>query len=183
MPVTAISDLPLLENVALGLLMAAPKHGYDLYHDFDALFGAVYDAGRSKFYARLNDLQDAGYLTAESIPQENRPPRKIYHVTPAGEERFRRWLVEPVDAPRHIRVIAPVKLRLFRLLGEPGALDFLDAQIVACQSRLDRESDRAEAVADAEGDDIFADMLYELRRQQLIGMLTWLEYCKGKVDG
>jgi len=182
MPITAIADLPLLENVALGLLIASPKHGYELYHDFIDLFGPVYDAGRSKFYARLNDLQGAGYLTAELIPQENRPPRKIYHVTPAGEDRFRRWLHEPVDAPRHVRVIAPVKLRLFRLLSEPGAQDFLDAQIDVCRTRLDREADRAETAAEAGDDEAFADMLYELRRQQLIAMIAWLEYCKGKIE-
>jgi DNA-binding PadR family transcriptional regulator len=182
MPVTAIADLPLLENVALGLLMIAPKHGYALYRDFSTLFGTVYDAGRSKFYARLNDLQEAGYLSAELIPQANHPPRKIYHVTSAGEARFRQWLHQPIDAPRHIRVIAPVKLRLFRLLGERGAQDFLEAQIAACRSRLDREADRAETAVEAGGDEAFADMLHELRRQQLIGMIAWLEYCKSRVD-
>ena len=182
MPVTAIADLPLLENVALGLLLVAPKHGYELYHDFSMLFGTVYDAGRSKFYARLNDLQEAGYLSAKVIPQANHPPRKIYRVTPAGEARFRQWLHEPINAPRHIRLIAPVKLRLFRLLDESGAQDFLDAQIATCRARLDREADRVETAAEAGDDEAFADMLYELRRQQLIGMIAWLEYCKGRVD-
>jgi len=181
MPVTAIADLPLLENVALGLLIVAPKHGYELYHDFSALFGTVYNAGRSKFYARLNDLQEAGYLSAKLIPQANHPPRKTYHVTPAGEARFRQWLHEPIDAPRHVRVIAPIKLRLFRLLGEAGTQDFLDAQIAACRARLDREADRAETAVEAGDDEAFADMLYELRRQQLIGMIAWLEYCKGRL--
>ncbi len=171
----------LLDYIALGLLVAGPSHGYELYQDFVEHFGAVWQAGRSKFYATLADLQAVGYLDATTEPQEGRPPRKVYHLTEAGRAAFDRWLAEPVQAPRDVRVAIPVKLRFFDMLAIRGADKLLNAQIASCQARLDREARRPEAGRPAE-DDRFEDVLHEFRRRQLRAMIDWLNYCKARFE-
>lgn len=174
---TAIERL--LDYIALGLLVSGPSHGYELYQDFVEHFGAVWQAGRSKFYATLADLQAAGYLDATTEPQQDRPPRKVYRLTEAGRAAFDRWLTEPVQAPRDVRVAIPVKLRFFDMLAIKGADRLLDAQIASCQARLDREARRPGAGHPAE-DDLFEDVLHEFRRRQLLAMIGWLNYCKAR---
>jgi PadR family transcriptional regulator AphA len=167
----------LLDYIALGLLLGEPNHGYALYETFVAGFDPAWQAGRSKFYATLNDLHDGGYLDAETVPQEGRPPRRVYSVTEAGRAAFQRWLDEPTTQPRDVRVIVPVKLRLYEMLGLGGADDLLDAQIAVCEERLAFEAQRAET-PQAEADDLFYTLLYEFRRRQLLAMIDWLGYCK-----
>lgn len=172
----------LLAYIALGLLVPEPKHGYALYRDFVEVFGPVWQAGRSKFYATLAELhENAGHLDAELEPQENRPPRKVYRITQAGRAAFERWLLEPVAQPREVRTVVPVKLRFFEMLGLAGAEDLLDAQIDVCQARLDREARRASSRE--EEDDFFYDLLYEFRRSQLAGMINWLHTCRVRFAG
>lgn len=171
--------IPLLEHIALGLLMAQPKHGYELYRDFRQAFEGVWDAKRSKFYAALGDLCTAGYLDVSTEVQENRPPRKVYHLTPVGREVFMRWLYAPVDAPREVRVVLLAKLRFFDLLGLPDAERLLDAQIARCQARLEEETRRVAAHRERTGG-LYGELVHEFRRSQLAAMIEWLHACKAR---
>lgn len=167
----------LLDYIALGLLLEQPNHGYALYEAFVDEFNPVWQAGRSKFYATLNDLHDAGFLDAEVIPQQGRPPRRVYSVTEAGRAVFHRWLDEPTAQPRDVRVIVPVKLRLYEIVGLTDAGDLLDAQIAVCRERLAFEARRVDT-SQAEAEDLFFDLLFEFRRRQLTAMIDWLAFCK-----
>ncbi len=171
----------LLKHIALGLLMTHPKHGYELYQDFRQAFGGVWDAKRSKFYAALADLPTAGYADVSTEMQEGRPPRKVYRLTSSGREAFLRWLYEPVDAPREVRVALLVKLRFFNLLGLPHVNRLLEAQIARCQVRLEEESRRAAAYRQSAGD-WYHELVHEFRRSQLAAMLEWLHACQKRLN-
>ena len=162
----------LLPHIALGLLDAGPRHGYGLYQDFAEAFGSLWRAGRSKFYATLADLQAAGHLTAEMEPQPNSPPRKVYALTDSGRTALQAWLAEPAPTPRALRVVIPVKLRLYDLLGWPGVGALLDAQTRVCADRLARER------AQAAGDDPVDALVSDLRQRQLTALIEWLAACR-----
>lgn len=192
--ITSATD-QLLEHIALGLLLEGPNHGYELFHEFEATFGAVWQAGRSKLYATLAGLEAQGDLSVTHEPQSDRPPRKVYELTAAGRERFEQWLTEPVVQPREIRTVIPVKLRFYEILGRSDAEVLLDAQIGVCVERIDRERKRrAAAAGDVEEqtssqaelpvlhDDLFYDLLYDFRRRQLAAMIDWLTYCKSRLS-
>lgn len=165
----------LLPHIALGLLDAGPRHGYGLYQDFVEAFGSLWRAGRSKFYATLADLQAAGHLTAEMEPQPNSPPRKVYALTDSGRAALRVWLAEPAPTPRALRVVIPVKLRLYDLLGWPGVEGLLAAQTAVCMQRLALEDDRAAA-----GDPV-TELVIDLRRRQLVALIEWLGACRARL--
>jgi DNA-binding PadR family transcriptional regulator len=170
-----------LQNVALGLLMRGPKHGYGLYQDFTDFFGSIWKAGQTKFYVALTDLQGGGFLDATMEPQENRPARKVYHLTEAGREQFLSWLREPVRSMRTVRVEFIAKLRFFDLLGIAGAGALIDAQITVFQAMVD-EWEGAVAGSGAVEADPFYGLVYDFRVRQARFIIEWLEACKTHVE-
>ncbi|MBK8023481.1 MAG: PadR family transcriptional regulator [Chloroflexi bacterium] len=116
------SPLPAL----LGLLMAGPKHPYELYQDFERELGRVWHIGQSHFYAYLKQLAANGMVVVRVEPQPNRPARHIYHLMPAGEAEFLTWLHQPTQRVRHIRLEFLSRLYFYRRMKLPGL-----AQVVA----------------------------------------------------
>ena len=165
-----------LHNLALGLLAVEPKHGYGLYQDFETYFGSIWKAGQTKFYVALTTLQEQGYLDATLEPQENRPPRKVYHLTDKGREAFLAWLHEPIYSMRAMRVEFIAKLRFFDLLGRPGGDELIDRQIAIYESLL------AEWEAARSPDD-FQDLVRDYRIRQARGIIDWLQAARRKLFG
>lgn len=170
---TGFASFP-LENLALGLLMDGPKHGYQLYQDYEHFFRSIWKVGRSKFYAALASLYAAGDLDAVTEPQDDRPPRKIYHLTESGRRRFLDWLYQPVMPIRAVRVELLAKLRFFTLLELPNPERLIDGQIEICQHLL------AQQITSIHGatEDPFTDLLFEFRHKQILWILDWLHGCR-----
>jgi DNA-binding PadR family transcriptional regulator len=172
-----------LDQVALGLLIPGPKHGYGLYQDFVEGFGtgdsygAIWKAGQTKFYVTLTALEKEGYLESIMEPQEGRPPRKVYSLTDEGRTHFLDWLRRPVHSMRAIRVEFIAKLRFFNLLNLPDAGDLLDAQTEVFHAILD-EWENAAPVDEA---DPFFEIVVDFRKRQVAFLLEWLAACKNRV--
>lgn len=168
-----------LEQLALGLLMRGPAHGYELYRAYEAEFLPIWKVGRSKFYAALASLSEAGYLTVETELQEERPPRKIYQLTQAGQQRFDVWLHQPVTPVRAIRVEFLAKLRFIEQLQLVDADQIIDGQIAACQAAVD-ELARHSTDTDDESDPVL-DLVHDFRRRQAMFIIEWLEVCRARL--
>src|SRR5260370_6348901 len=94
------------EYVLLGLLKSRPMHGYEMFQQFtNGTLGQIVHIEMSQMYAFLKKLERLHYVEAEVEPQGTRPPRKIFRLTPDGEELFRQWLIEAVEKPREIRIL------------------------------------------------------------------------------
>ena len=86
-----------LEHALLGFLDYQPMTGYDLKQHFDRSIYYFWNAKLSQIYPALNRMREEGRLTMEVDYQEDRPNRKVYHITKTGREELHRWLLEPVD--------------------------------------------------------------------------------------
>jgi PadR family transcriptional regulator, regulatory protein AphA len=84
-----------LEHAVLGFLSYGPLSGYDLKKAFDLSVRHFWPADQSQIYRTLGRMEQEGWVEVEVIQQEDRPPRKVYSVTPAGEEELTRWLLAP----------------------------------------------------------------------------------------
>jgi len=84
-----------LDKAILGFLSYKPFTGYDLKKVFDSSVHHFWPADQSQIYRTMSRLEDQGYLTSERIPQEDRPPQKLYHLTKAGKEALYTWLKGP----------------------------------------------------------------------------------------
>ncbi len=85
-----------LEHAILGFLNYRAFSGYDLKKAFDTSVNHFWPADQSQIYRTLARLAERGWAEMEIVPQEDRPDRKEYHITDAGREELRRWLVTPL---------------------------------------------------------------------------------------
>jgi len=91
-----------LEYAILGFLNYHPYTGYDLKKIFDTSVRHFWQADQSQIYRTLSRLTEHGYVEMEKVPQEDRPDRKVYHITRVGRAELIKWLSSspPLDGPR-----------------------------------------------------------------------------------
>jgi DNA-binding PadR family transcriptional regulator len=163
------------QEVVLALLAKEPSHGYQLRARLQQALGPVGDAmNAGQIYVTLARLEKAALVTAEhSAGLPDRPDRKVYALTAAGQQRVAGWLTE-VSWPRpdlaefHLKLIAAAAARL----ADPIAI--VDAQRRELLRRL-RDAQRA---AMAEPDRSDAALLLEGIVLRLQADLRWLEACE-----
>jgi DNA-binding PadR family transcriptional regulator len=76
----------------LGLLRQQDMHGYQLYEFIEQDLSACTDLKKSTAYYLLNKMAADGWITEEQARDGNRPPRRVYSLTPAGEAAYQRIL-------------------------------------------------------------------------------------------
>ena len=81
-----------LEHAIQGFLTCRPLSGYDLKKFFDETVRHFWSAPQSQIYRTLARMAETGWVEMERIKQEDRPDRKVYHVTGEGRDELRRWL-------------------------------------------------------------------------------------------
>ena len=87
-----------LESVLLGLIsMHNGISGYDLNAIMRESTGYLLSASLSHIYPALKRLHERGLVSYQDTPIKNRPAKKSYSITPAGEKVLRAWLTEPVE--------------------------------------------------------------------------------------
>lgn len=80
----------------LGLLAYwGPLSGYDIKGLFDHVLSAMWGAAHSQIYNELRRMKDLGWVVMEREEQESRPDRKVYQITPAGQEALIAWQKQP----------------------------------------------------------------------------------------
>lgn len=73
------------ELLLLGLLQKEEMHGYQLHEFIDSFMQTCVDLKKSTAYYLLEKMTKEGYVTRTEEREGNRPPRRVYHLTPAGE--------------------------------------------------------------------------------------------------
>lgn len=169
-----------MQEVVLAMLAKEPSHGYELRARLRAALGPLGEAmNAGQVYVTLTRLEKAGLVSADVVagePQDgrpDRPDRKVYRVTAAGQDRVAAWLAEvswpkPDLAEFHLKLVAAAAARL----ADPVAL--VDAQ----RRELLRRLRDAQRVALAEPDGSTAGLLLEGVVLRLQADLRWLEACE-----
>lgn len=85
-----------LDHAILGFLQCGPMSGYDLKAVFDLSVQHFWPADQSQIYRTLSRTAESGWASVEVVEQEDRPDRKIYHITDSGEAELHRWLSTPL---------------------------------------------------------------------------------------
>jgi len=76
------------ELLLLGLLQKEEMHGYQLHEFIDSFMQTCVDLKKSTAYYLLEKMTKEGYITRTEEREGNRPPRRVYHLTQAGEAHF-----------------------------------------------------------------------------------------------
>jgi DNA-binding PadR family transcriptional regulator len=173
--------LPLtIEHALLGFLRQQPMHAYEIHQTLlraEAL-GLVWHLKQSPVYVMLERLEEAGYVTPSLEPQGSRPPRKLLHLTVAGQQAFEQWQAAPVAHGRDFRLEFLAKL-YFASQGEPAAAGALIAdQQATCRGWL--LDLRAQANELSEPRD-YDWLVIQFRIGQIEAILSWLDICADTV--
>lgn len=160
-----------IEMVALGFLVRAPAHGYQLYQQVQDELGFFWHIGMGYLYNALRALEQEGLVASSQVPQADRPSRKVYSITPAGKRAFMKWVRSPVQAVRDLRVEFLAKLYFHLALNLEGTDELLAAQRALLRERL---AQMEEARARMEAGD-FRAVVLDLRCRQTRAALEWVE--------
>lgn len=76
--------------LVLHVLAEEPMYGFQLVEALRERTGGVLDFAEGMLYPMLHKLERSGLLAAEWRPSVDGPPRKYYHVTPAGLDELER---------------------------------------------------------------------------------------------
>ncbi|GAA2106067.1 PadR family transcriptional regulator [Actinomadura alba] len=162
-----------MQDVVLALLAKEPSHGYELRARLQHALGPLGDAlNAGQVYVTLGRLEKAGLVAAQRVGQTDRPDRKVYELTAAGQDRVTAWLAEvgwakPVSAKFHLKLVAVAAAGL----ADPVAI--VDAQ----RRELLRQLGDLQGAALAEPDGSSAALLLEGAVLRLQADLRWLEAC------
>lgn len=167
-----------LRYLALGLLMKEPGHGYHLDQTLEEDFQMIWKAGQTKLYVTLSKLEDQGLLRSEMEPQDNRPDRKVYHLTEKGRKTFLEWLKKPVPSMRAVRVELIAKLRFYDLLALPGVEDLIRSQKAVFQRMIEEWEVEKEQEQDS-----FLAWVYDFRIRQAEFINQWLSVYRVQEGG
>lgn len=113
-----------LEHAILGFLNYKPLSGYDLKALFDLSVKHFWPADQSQIYRTLSKLAESDFAEIEVVEQDERPDRKIYHITETGKEELHRWLLTPPPA-KSDRVAELIQIFFAGQLNDEEALSIL----------------------------------------------------------
>jgi DNA-binding PadR family transcriptional regulator len=160
-----------VQDVLLALLAKEPSHGYELRARLQEALGPLQDAlNAGQVYVTLTRLERSGLVSAEHVGQVDRPDRKVYALTAAGQQRVQTWLADvswakPTDF--HLKLVAAAAARL----ADP--VDIVEAQ----RRELLRRLADVQRAALAEPDGSAAALLLDGVVLRLEADLRWLDAC------
>jgi DNA-binding PadR family transcriptional regulator len=168
------------QEVVLAMLAKEPSHGYQLRARLQLALGPLGDAlNAGQIYVTLARLEKAGLVECErAAGLADRPDRKMYELTAAGQQRVAGWLTE-VSWPKPDLAEFHLKLVAAAAAGLADPISIVDAQRRELLRRL-RDAQRA---AMAEPDRSAAGLLLEGIVLRLQADLRWLEACERNWTG
>jgi DNA-binding PadR family transcriptional regulator len=160
-----------VENALLGLLRREPRHGYDLAREFapETPLGEVVHLEMSMLYAHLKKLEREGLVRSITQTLGPRPPRKVFELTPSGQEFLDVWLAEPVERTRDLRLEFLLKLYIARDIDPNLTRRLIAAQHDVCARFVSSLQEQIDAEEDG-----FRRLVLEMRMAQNEALLGWL---------
>jgi DNA-binding PadR family transcriptional regulator len=126
-----------LEHAILGFLNYKPFSGYDLKKAFDTSVQHFWPADQSQIYRTLARLADRGLAEQEVVKQEDRPDRKVYHITEEGKAELGRWLTTPLPQ-RDVREATLIQVFFAGQLSDGEILEIFEREAEHLRGILER---------------------------------------------
>jgi DNA-binding PadR family transcriptional regulator len=159
----------------LALLSRQPAHGYELKQALEQRFdGVLPPLNAGQIYTTLQRLERDGLVAGDQIAQSDRPNKRVYALTQAGDDALRDWLESPTAGAR-------LKDEFFMKLALAGA--FADPRVLIDRQRRTylqalHDLDR---IAASGGTDGMAQLLLEGAALHLEADLKWLDLCEQRL--
>lgn len=156
------------ELLLLGLLRSHEMHGYHLYEIIDRHLGTSVPLKKPTAYRLLSRMSEDGWITYREERDGNRPPRRVYTITPEGEHAFQQLLRENLADYRPADFHSDISLAFLDLL--PVEESF--ALLLRRRSMVDGLMQAMLTVDSHHGS---FQLVIEHRRRHLSTELEWLD--------
>jgi len=176
-----------LDLALLGLIAEVPGvSGYDIMKIFDLSMAHYWHAHPTQIYPTLDRMEEFGLIKHRNVVQRNRPNKRLYTITSAGERLLIEWLESPFEG---INLKHPPLLRCRFLghLGADGAIAVLQEERRSWAIHLKRYRELEKTYfADGKGyRDVNAMFsMFTLKRgiEWMGENIRWCEWAIGEVD-
>ncbi|MEL7224132.1 MAG: PadR family transcriptional regulator, partial [Cyanobacteria bacterium J06576_12] len=125
-----------LSHAILAALFNQPCSGYDLVKRFNKSVEYYWSASHQQIYKALAKLEEADYVLAEKIEQENRPNKKHYTVTENGRVHLQQWIGETEDDLSPLKSNLLVKLSVGHMVPTETLLTTLSTYYLQHREKL-----------------------------------------------
>ncbi len=98
-----------LSHTILTFLVGSNYSGYDLNKRFEDAVSFFWKASHQQIYRDLAKMESLGWVECETVPQQGKPDKKLYHITPLGQQELENWFELPCQ-PTQIREDLLVKV-------------------------------------------------------------------------
>ncbi|MFM2304009.1 MAG: hypothetical protein RLZZ135_1419 [Cyanobacteriota bacterium] len=167
-----------LVHVILGLLQQQERTGYDLKTKcFDDCIAHLWPADQAQIYRTLDKLESQGLITCIVEIQHDRPNRKVYRITAAGEAELTHWLQTHQPLPM-LREPLLAQLYFAAQLPNEAIAYLLEQELEARQAKL-AQCEAIDAISlsnpTASREQELHRLVLDLVKQREQTYLDWLE--------
>lgn len=120
----------------LGLLKAQSQHGYQINEFIERNLCNVTDMKKATAYATLDRLSHAGYVEVQTEQVGNRPPRRVYAITPAGEQQFAALLRDNLAGSDRLILPGTIGLLFLDHLPREEAVEYLQRRMAELTAQI-----------------------------------------------
>ncbi len=116
----------LLVFLLLGILKTQNSHGYHITEFIEKRLNKIINLKKTTAYSILDRMVDQGYLTMKTEYDGNRPPRKIYSISPSGDQLFIQLLLDNLRHVGQITLPQEISMMLMDYLSIDDAIHLLE---------------------------------------------------------
>ena len=160
------------EFALLGLLIAGPDHGYNLYQRMVRDLGHVWHLSQSQSYAILKRLENRADISVRLVEQHKLPDRQMLRITAQGRRRFMEWLKKgSAENARGVRLEFLTRLYFSELYTPKDTRRIFTAQFSGLTRNIGRLVTLLHRVPPEQ---TYNRLSLELRLRQLKVIKTWM---------
>ena len=175
-----------IDNILLALIKTHKEvSGYELnriIRDSNRFFLVV---SLAYLYPNLKKLYDRGLVTYTNTPIANRPDKKSYQITPAGEQVLDAWLKAPIEADMYFKAFL-LKMDFASLMDQVTLLGHIEREIQRLGSKIEDIRQLANCYnsgkLEPKESEVLQDLSNLLEQTDLL-RLNWLKDWKVKILG
>ncbi|HEX2910017.1 MAG TPA: PadR family transcriptional regulator [Chloroflexia bacterium] len=120
----------------LGMLRAQSQHGYQINEFIERNLSRVAVMKKATAYAVLERLCKSGFVSVHNEQEGNRPPRKVYSITPQGEEEFIRLLRLNLSSAHRLVLSGDIALMFVDSLTKDEVVELLSQRLSELEAQL-----------------------------------------------
>jgi DNA-binding PadR family transcriptional regulator len=163
------------ELLLLGLLRQSEMHGYKIIEFIERDLAMCTDLKKPTAYFLLDKMAQNGWISWTEEREGNRPPRRTYQITPAGEAEFQKLLRESLTHYEPIKFVDDIALAFADSLSREELLDLLQQRRKALLSLI-------EAIRLVPTHQGFVQFVIDHQRVHLESELRWMDELQKRIS-